>query len=262
MFSICIPSFEDLDYLKLCLKSLEENSYYNHEVCISYSDDKIGNYLNNLNFNKLEIKTIKINEDPIFCVPLGYNAAVSLATEPYIIIADSDHVYIPEWDNRIVKLMFEHTYNAENNIIYSMHRIETDKFGITPNTFKYDEFIGGAYNDYLRDDVKEPDIFHPFVMEKSLWQKSGGMSLTFPSALHDDELWWRIYKLYKPRLIYTFNTGVFHFSGHSRDAREPRKNREITEPLAVRAPEIFKFIYGFDWIPAQKLYEVYGKPVE
>ena len=34
MFSIIIPTFNNLDYLKLCLESLKKNSNFNHEIIV------------------------------------------------------------------------------------------------------------------------------------------------------------------------------------------------------------------------------------
>ena len=34
MFSIIIPTFNNLDYLKLCLRSLKKNSNYEHDIII------------------------------------------------------------------------------------------------------------------------------------------------------------------------------------------------------------------------------------
>ena len=34
MFSIIIPTFNNLNYLKLCIKSIKKNSYFNHEIIV------------------------------------------------------------------------------------------------------------------------------------------------------------------------------------------------------------------------------------
>ena len=38
MFSIIIPTFNNLEYLKLCLKSLQKNSKYNHEIVLHVNE--------------------------------------------------------------------------------------------------------------------------------------------------------------------------------------------------------------------------------
>ena len=42
MISIVIPTFNNLDYLKLCLKSLDLNSAYNHEIILHINDGSDG----------------------------------------------------------------------------------------------------------------------------------------------------------------------------------------------------------------------------
>ena len=38
MFSVIIPTFNNLEYLKLCLKSLQKNSKYNHEIVLHINE--------------------------------------------------------------------------------------------------------------------------------------------------------------------------------------------------------------------------------
>ena len=49
MFSIIIPTYNNLDYLKLCLRSIEKNSKYDHEIIIHINEGKDGTkeYLDN-----------------------------------------------------------------------------------------------------------------------------------------------------------------------------------------------------------------------
>ena len=35
MFSIIIPTFNNLDYLKLCIKSIRQNSKYSHQILLA-----------------------------------------------------------------------------------------------------------------------------------------------------------------------------------------------------------------------------------
>ena len=38
MFSIIIPTYNNLEYLKLCLASIKKNSQYKHEIIIHIND--------------------------------------------------------------------------------------------------------------------------------------------------------------------------------------------------------------------------------
>ena len=42
MFSILIPSWNNLSFLKLCIESIEKNSAYKHEILIHVNDGSDG----------------------------------------------------------------------------------------------------------------------------------------------------------------------------------------------------------------------------
>ena len=42
MFSILIPSFNYLEYLKLCVKSIRKNSNFNHQIIIHVNEGSDG----------------------------------------------------------------------------------------------------------------------------------------------------------------------------------------------------------------------------
>ena len=42
MFSIIIPTFNNLDYLKLCLKSIKKNSKFDHEIIVFINEGRDG----------------------------------------------------------------------------------------------------------------------------------------------------------------------------------------------------------------------------
>ena len=49
MFSILIPTFNNLEYLKLCIYSIKKNSKYNHQIIchVNIGDDGTIDYLKN-----------------------------------------------------------------------------------------------------------------------------------------------------------------------------------------------------------------------
>ena len=54
MFSIIIPTFNNLDYLKQCIKSIKKNSSYNHEIIPHVNEGVDGTieYLKSINIQK------------------------------------------------------------------------------------------------------------------------------------------------------------------------------------------------------------------
>ena len=42
MFSILIPTFNNIDYLKLCIESIKKNSKYNHQIILHINEGTDG----------------------------------------------------------------------------------------------------------------------------------------------------------------------------------------------------------------------------
>ena len=62
MFSIVIPSFNNVNYLKICLKSIEKNSKFNHEVIVNVNDGSDGTleYIKSKKINLFILKLILV----------------------------------------------------------------------------------------------------------------------------------------------------------------------------------------------------------
>ena len=78
MLSIIIPTFNNLNYLKLCLKSIEKNSKYDHEIIIHINDGSDGT----LDFIKSKKTKFTFSKTNIgLCSSI--NTAVSLSVNKY-----------------------------------------------------------------------------------------------------------------------------------------------------------------------------------
>ena len=74
MFSVIIPTFNNINYLKLCIKSLENNSAHNHEL-IFHVNEGIDGTLEFIKKNGYKFSYSKINSG----VCVAFNEAVKLA---------------------------------------------------------------------------------------------------------------------------------------------------------------------------------------
>ena len=98
MFSIIIPTFNNLEYLKLCLKSIKKNSSFDHEINIHVNEGIDGSleYLKNKKYN------ITYSEKNLgVCV--AFNEAVKKSTKEYIVLAHDDMYFCPDWDTVFVE---------------------------------------------------------------------------------------------------------------------------------------------------------------
>ena len=93
MFSIIIPTYNNLEYLKLCLNSIKKNSHFNHEIIIHVNEGIDGT----LDFLKdKEYKTTYSKTNAGVCI--GFNKGTSLATKKFIVLAHDDMYFCPNWD--------------------------------------------------------------------------------------------------------------------------------------------------------------------
>ena len=55
MFSIIIPTLNNIDYLKLCISSIKKNSKYNHEIIVhvNIGNDGTLDYIKSENLIKI-----------------------------------------------------------------------------------------------------------------------------------------------------------------------------------------------------------------
>ena len=97
MFSIIIPSYNNLNYLKLCIQSLKKNSKFKHEIVVHVNDGKDGT----LDFVKEEnIKFTYTSYNAGICE--GVNKASKVSTMKYLLYSHDDFYFCPDWDKTFV----------------------------------------------------------------------------------------------------------------------------------------------------------------
>ena len=109
MFSIIIPTFNNLNYLKLCLSSIKKNSLYDHEIIIHVNEGSDGTY-DYVNNNKLIHTYTK--ENVVLCT--GVNLAAKKALTNYILYAHDDMYFCPGWD----ECLKQEILKINNNFFY------------------------------------------------------------------------------------------------------------------------------------------------
>jgi GT2 family glycosyltransferase len=103
MFSILIPTYNNINYLKLCIESLKKNSNLKHQIIIHINEGSDGT-LNYVKENKIDYTFSENN----IGMPKALNLASKLSKNEYILISHDDFYYCPDWDveflNEIRKL--------------------------------------------------------------------------------------------------------------------------------------------------------------
>ena len=94
MFSIIIPTLNNLSYLRLCIESIKKNSRYNHEI-IPHVNIGTDGTLEYLKKNKIKFTYTKDNSG----ICKGMNLASEKANNEYILYAHDDFYFCPDWDD-------------------------------------------------------------------------------------------------------------------------------------------------------------------
>ena len=117
MFSILIPTFNNLEYLKFCIYSIKKNSKYNNQIIchINIGDDGTIEYLKKEN---IDFSHTSYNSG----ICEGINKAAKLAKYDYFLYAHDDFYFCPNWDlilsNEIKKIGHNNFYLSQTHLLF------------------------------------------------------------------------------------------------------------------------------------------------
>ena len=182
MISIVIPTYNNLDYLKLCLKSLKKNSSFNHEIIIHINDGSDGT----LDFIKANNYKYTSSDDNIgLCSSI--NKAAKLVTNKYILYSHDDMYFCPDWDkvlSREVKSFDHDNFYLSGTMIEPNSGHIIHDFGSNLDTFREDVLLTKYKNLNFYD--HQGTHFAPHLVSKKMWDKVGGFSEEFNPGIGSD----------------------------------------------------------------------------
>jgi len=180
MFSILIPTFNNLEYLKICINSLKKNSNFNHQIIVHINEGTDGT-LEYIKDNNLEFTFSNEN----IGMPKALNKASTKAKFDYIIISHDDFYFCPKWDlefaSEINKIKHNKFYLSGTMVGAGQVYFNA---GETYETFKESKLLENlekikTYN--FQGTTKCPGLVH-----KSVWKAVGGWSEEFSPTGGDD----------------------------------------------------------------------------
>jgi len=189
MFSIVIPTWNNLAHLKLCVESLRKNSTAQHEIIVHLNDGSDGS-LDWVRSQGLRYT----HSDRNVGVCMAVNHAVAQASHDWVLYMNDDMVATPGWDKAMLAavdsvdtdlaLFFGTLIQPETNDHPDIIRQD---FGRTPETFDEASFLAHC-NDDKRGD-KEGAASQPTLFHRKCWNMVGGYSIEFsPGMSSDDDL--------------------------------------------------------------------------
>ncbi len=189
MFSIIIPTFNNLDYLKLCIKSIRQNSKFNHQIIphVNVGEDGTCDFLRN---KKIDFTFTKYNSG----ICEGMNIAAKKSKFEYILYSHDDFYFCPDWD---IALKKEIDAIGHNNFYLSgiMMNNGPIKFNAGSDIKQFDEKkVLNEYKNFNHYDF-QGSTWAPHLIHKDLWQKVQGFSQEFfPGTGSDPDLNMKLWK--------------------------------------------------------------------
>jgi glycosyltransferase involved in cell wall biosynthesis len=203
-FAVLIPTWNNLGFILHCLDSIKKNSTLKIQPIVIINDGADGTL--DWFLNQKEIDYIHSGENIGICYAL--NIARSLVKSDYIMYANDDMYFLPDWDKN---LMINIQKTGHNNFMFSSTMIEPDEtgnkcislgnYGKTLVDFQEKKLLE-QYQRHIRTDWKG-STWPPNVVHRDIWDLVGGFSIEFSPGMYSDPDF----------SIKLFQAGVRHFKG-------------------------------------------------
>ena len=237
MFSILIPTFNNLKYLELCINSIQKNSRYKHQIIahVNIGNDGTIEYLDK---NNIEYTHTDYNSG----ICEGLNKASNLSKFEYLLYAHDDFYFCPKWDLVLKK---EVDKVGHNNFYLSGTMVNNGQIklncGNDLDTFDEKKLLQEIDNSNYYD--FQGSTWAPHLIHKNTWNDVGGFSEEFFPGTGSDpdlnmKLWQKGVRIFKG--INDFK--VYHFG--SIVTRKYKNHPTIKTESGSKGAKIFLLKWG------------------
>jgi glycosyltransferase involved in cell wall biosynthesis len=217
VFSVFIPTWNNLSYLKLCIESLRKHSVLPLQIIVHVNEGTDGSAAwvksqSDLNFTFSQ-------ENIGVCYAL--NQCRTLAKGDYFIYLNDDMYVCPGWDKNLFNEIKAIGHDAFFLSATAIEPVKTDNncvivlnFGTDPDSFQPENLLK-EFRDPVMNDW-QGSTWPPNVVHKKTWDLVGGYSIEYSPGLYSDpdfsmKLWKVGIRLFKG----VANSRVYHFGGKS-----------------------------------------------
>lgn len=222
-FSVLIPTWNNLAFLKNCLASIEKNSSLHIQPIIIANEAKDGT----LEWLKeQEYDFVHAKENIGVCYAL--NSCRSLIKSDYVLYLNDDMYVLPGWD---IGFKEEIEQTKGKDFMFSGTMIEPTEtgnpcvivknYGDSLETFKEEELLKEFAS--LPKENWNGSTWPPNVVHIDVWDIVGGLSIEFsPGMYSDPDFSRKLYEMGIRNFKGIANSRVYHFG--SKSTRRVRKN--------------------------------------
>ncbi len=187
-FSILIPSWNNLEYLKLCIESIRENSAYEHQILVHVNQGNDGT-LDWVTQQK-DISYTHSPENIGVCYSL--NGLRGLVETDYIVFSNDDMYLLPGWDVELAreierighKMFFLSSTLIQPREFFCPSVIAPANYGESVESFQkqrlLDEYLTLEHHDW------SGSTWPLNVVHRDVWDMVGGYSVEYSPGMYSD----------------------------------------------------------------------------
>lgn len=201
-FSIIIPTWNNLEFLQLCVASIRRHSAAEHQIIVHVNEGSDGT----LQWVEQEgIDHTYSRENIGVC--LSCNMMRPLVKTDYILYLNDDMYLLPGWDialSREIATLPDKYFYLSGTMIQPHNKLDVGilaDYGDSVSTFEEERLLK-EYKDYEKSDWQGA-TWPPALLHRDIWDLVGGYSIEYtPGMYSDPDLTAKLYM-----------AGVRHFKG-------------------------------------------------
>lgn len=186
MFSIIIPTWNNLALLQLCVRSIQQNSAFPHQIIVHVNDGSDGS----LDWVREQGLTYTASPDNIG-ICLAVNEVAMHATQDYILYLNDDMYCCPGWDTALVdklKQLDTDLFMLSGTMIEPRDTgnpcVVVGTYGTEAATFDEARLLADLPNIHKAD--WQGATWPPTLVSRRWWFKVGGYSSEFSPGMSSD----------------------------------------------------------------------------
>jgi GT2 family glycosyltransferase len=270
--TFCISTYNNLEYLKIAVKSVRENSHFKDapfiihaENCDDGTDEWLDTYGEDYNLDWY----IEKNPEPVG-IGGGMNFCADKVKTEYIMFLHSDFYVTKDWDLDLLKV---HEKYPNEKLWVNSHRVEPQMFPNSESRWGTvvvaKELFGAYHHDF------KPHIFDKWVelfkqendfeipkgegvsglLKKEHWDELGGNDPIFaPASYEDMDLFLRMIQN-GWRFILLSSSVVWHFGARGSHRLEENDGRSSERQMKSEQKNIQKWLEKWGRLP---IFDEYG----
>ena len=212
MFSILIPTWNNLALLQLCVRSIRQNSSYDHQIIVHVNDGSDGT-----------LEWVRAQQLPHTHSPqnvgicLAVNEAAMLAKHDYILYLNDDMYCCPGWDSALtekIKTLDTDLFMLSGTMIEPVDTgnpcVIVHDYGRDPADFAENQLLSDLPG-YRKTDWYGA-TWPPTLVHRKWWFKVGGYSTEFsPGMSSDNDFSMKLWHAGCRIFLGVGNSFVYHF---------------------------------------------------